>query len=156
MNYLSTIPGSYHVPLSYVVREQEDPDHDRDFGDDFVSEMIVYVLLHGAHFRADSRRVHHLLKNYLVAETAEQWIKNMEPHADGHRDMLTLRENYSGEGNTSRRIATAKRMREGLHYKNERSLAFSIFLDRMQKMFNIYKEEGLAFTENAKLRELFK
>ena len=156
MNYLSTIPGSYHVPLSYVVREQEDPDHDRDFGDDFVSEMIAYVPLHGAHFRADSRRVHHLLKNYLVAETAEQWIKNMEPHADGHRDMLTLREYYSGEGNTSWHIATAKRMREGLHYKNERSLAFSIFLDRMQKMFNIYKEEGLAFTENAKLRELFK
>ena len=31
MNYLSTIPGSYHVPLSYVVREQDDPDHDRDF-----------------------------------------------------------------------------------------------------------------------------
>ena len=47
-------------------------------------------------------------------------------------------------------------MREGLHYKNERSLAFSIFLDRMQKMFNIYEEEGEEFPENAKLRELFK
>ena len=70
--------------------------------------------------------------------------------------MLALREHYSGEGNASRRIATAKRMREGLHYKNERSLAFSIFLARMQKMFNIYEEEGEEFTENAKLRELFK
>ena len=47
-------------------------------------------------------------------------------------------------------------MREGLHYKNERSLAFSIFLDRMQKIFNIYQEEGEEFTENAKLCELFK
>ena len=47
-------------------------------------------------------------------------------------------------------------MRDGLHYKNERSLAFSIFLDRMQKMFNIYEEEGEEFTENAKLCELFK
>ena len=63
---------------------------------------------------------------------------------------------YSGEGNASRRVATAERMREGLHYKNKRSLAFSIFLDRMQKMFNIYEEEGEEFTENAKLRELFK
>ena len=156
MNYLSTIPGSYHVPLSYVIREQEDLDHNRDFGDDFVSEMIACAPLHGAHFRADSRHVHQLLKNFLVAETAEQWIKNLEPHADGHRDMLALREHYSGEGNASRRIATAKRMRDGLHYKNERSLAFSIFLDRMQKMFNIYEEEGEEFTENAKLRELFK
>ena len=156
VNYLSTIPGSYHVPLSYVVREQENPDHDRDFGDDFVSEMITCALLHGAHFKADSRCVHQLLKNYLVAETAEQWIKNLEPHADSHRDMLALQEHYSGEGNASRRIATAERMREGLHYKNERSLAFSIFLDHMQKMFNIYEEEGEEFTENAKLRELFR
>ena len=28
VNYLATIPGSYHVPLSYIIREQEDPDHD--------------------------------------------------------------------------------------------------------------------------------
>ena len=156
VNYLSMIPGSYHAPLSYVVREQEDPDHDRDFGDDFVSEMIACAPLHGAHFRANSRHVHQLLKNFLVAEMAEQWIKNLEPHADSRRDMLALREHYSGEGNASQRIATAERMRDGLHYKNERSLAFSIFLDRMQKMFNIYEEEGEEFTENAKLHELFK
>ena len=155
-NYLSTIPGSYHVPLSYVIREQEDPDHDHDFGDDFVSEMIACARLHGAHFRADSRCVHQLLKNFLVAETAEQWIKNLEPHANSRRDMLALREHYSGEGNASRCIATAKWMREGLLYKNKRSLVFSIFLDRMQKMFNIYEEEGEEFTENAKLCELFK
>ena len=115
MNYLSTIPGSYHVPLSYLVQEQEDLDHDRDFGDNFVSEMIACAPLHGEHFRADSRRIHQLLKNYLVAETAEQWIKNLEPHADSRRDMLALREHYSGEGNASRRIATTERMREGVH-----------------------------------------
>ena len=91
--------------------------------------MIACALLHGAHFRANSRHVHQLLKNYLVVETAEQWIKNLEPHADGRRDMLALQEHYSGEGNASRHIATAEQMREGLHYKNERSLALSIFLD---------------------------
>ena len=90
------------MPLSYVVQEQEDPDHDRDFGDDFVSEMIACAPLHGAHFRANSRCVHQLLQNFLVVETAEQWIKNLEPHADGPRDMLALREHYSWEGNASR------------------------------------------------------
>ena len=141
VNYLSMIPGSYHVPVSYVVREQEDLDHNYDFGDDFVSEMIACAPLNGAHFRADSRRVQQLLKNYLVSETAEQLIKKMEAHADGRRDMLALRQYYSGQGNASRHIATAERMREGLHYKNEGSLAFSIFLDCMQKMYNIYEDE---------------
>ena len=90
VNYLSTIPGSYHMPLSYIIREQEDLDHDRDFGDDFVSEMITCEPLHGAQFRADSRCIHQLLKNYSLAEMAEQGIKNLEPHVDGCRDMHGL------------------------------------------------------------------
>ena len=76
VNYLSTISGSYHIPLSYVVRENEDPAHDRDFNEDFQAEMTTHALLHGAHFRADARRVHQVLKNFLVSETAEQWIKS--------------------------------------------------------------------------------
>ena len=91
INYLSMIPGSYHIPLSYVVREEEEPAHNHDFGDDFISVMIACAPLHGAHFRADSQHVHHLLKNYLVAETAEQWIKSLKQHADGRHDMLALR-----------------------------------------------------------------
>ena len=35
-------------------------------------------------------------------------------------------------------------------------MPWETFLDRMQKMFNIYKEEGEEMTENARLRELFK
>ena len=100
-----------------MVRENDNPAHDRDFGEDFQAEMIACAPLHGAHFRADARRIHQLLKNYLVAETAEQWIKGLEVHGDGQRDMMALREHYSGEGNTSRHIATAERMRESLHYK---------------------------------------
>ena len=59
-------------------------------------KMIACAPLHGAHFRADSRRVHQLLKTFLVAETAEQWIKNLEPHADGRRDMLALQSTIVG------------------------------------------------------------
>ena len=158
-NYLSTIPGLYDMPLSYVIRENEDPAHDRDFGEDIQAEMIACPPLHRAHVRADTRCIHQLLKNYLVAETAEtadQWIKGLEVHSDGRRNMMALREHYSGEGNVSRCIATAERMRESLHYKSERSLAFSVFFDRMQHMFNIYEEEQEEFSENAKIRELLK
>ena len=118
--------------------------------------MIACAPLHGAHIRADARCIHQLLKNYLVTETAEQWIKGLEVHGDGWRDIMALREHYSGEGNASRHIATTERMQESLHYKSERSLAFSVFLDRMQHMFNIYEEEQQEFSENAKIHELFR
>ena len=41
-------------------------------------KMISCASLRGANFCADSRKVHQLLKNYLVAESAEQWIRDME------------------------------------------------------------------------------
>ena len=53
-NYLSTIPGVYGIPLSYVIRENDDPQHNQDFGEDFTQEMISCASLRGANFRADS------------------------------------------------------------------------------------------------------
>ena len=94
--------------------------------------------------------------NFLVAESAEQWIKDLAPRVDGRRDMEALCNHYGGKGNASRRIATAEMLHDSLHYKSERSLPFSMFLDRMQKTFNIFKEEGEQLTENAKIWELFK
>ena len=156
VNYLSTIPGARGVPLSYVVRENESPDHETDFGNDFTARSIACAPLNDSSFRADARKVHQLLMNFLVAESAEQWIKDLTPCVNGRRDMEALRNHYGDEGNASRRIATAEKLHESLHYKSECSLPFSTFLDRMQKMFNIFKEEGEQLTENAKVRELFK
>ena len=156
LNYLSTIPGVRGVPLSYVVRENEAPDHETDFGNDFTAHSIACAPLNNSSFRADARKVHQLLMNFLVAESAEQWIKDLTPHVNGRRDMEALHYHYGGEGNASRRIATAEKLRESLQYKSEHSLPFSTILDRMQKMFNIFKEEGEQLTENAKVRELFK
>ena len=71
-------------------------------------------------------------------------------------DMEALRNHYSGKGNTSRRIAVAERIRDSLFYKNERSMKFSAFLDKMQKMLNIFEEENEQITEQAKVRLLLK
>ena len=156
MNYLSMIPGVRGVPLLYVVRENDAPHHETDFGNDFTARSIACAPLNNSSFRADARKVHQLLMNFLVAESAEQWIKDLTPRVNGRCDMEALRNHFGGEGNASRRIATAEKLRESLHYKSERSLPFSTFLDMMQKMFNIFKEEREQLTENVKVRELFK
>ena len=156
VNYLSTIPGVYGVPLSYVVRENEAADHARDFVGDFTEEIIACTPLDGPKFRVDASKVHQLLKNFLTAESAEQWIQPLVPRGNGRDDVLELRRHYEGEGNQSRRIASANKYHKTLHYKSQHAMPWETFLDRMQKMFNIYKEEGEEMTENAKLQELFK
>ena len=70
--------------------------------------------------------------------------------------MIALRKHYSGEGNTSRRIAVAERIRDTIHYKNECATSFSSFLDKMQKMFNIFEEEKEVICEQAKVQMLLK
>jgi hypothetical protein len=44
--------------------------------------------------------------------------------------MQALRKHYNGEGNTSRRIAAAEKLRDTLHNKKEKSLQFLTFLDK--------------------------
>jgi hypothetical protein len=151
-NYLSTIPGVSGVPLSYVVREKEIPDDDEVEYDTFDEEATARAPLTGSAFQADARKVHQLVKSFLQDETAEQWIKPIEKKRNGRQDMIVLRSHYSGEGNTSRRIAMAERIRDSLHYKNERAMPFSSFLDKMQKMFNIFEEMGEPLQEQAKYR----
>ena len=74
VNYLSTIPRVYGVLLSYIVPDNEAPDHAHGFAGDFTEEIIACAPLDGPKFRADTRKVHQLLKNLQTAELAEQWI----------------------------------------------------------------------------------
>ena len=48
----------------------------------------------------------------------------------------------SGEGNVSRHVATADCLQETLQDKSDCAMSFNIFLDIMQKMFNIFRDKG--------------
>ena len=144
------------IPLSYVVSTNEDLDHETNFEGDFMAHSIACAPHNDATFHADARKVHQLLMNFLVTESVGQWIKNLSPQVNGRLDMEALHNHYGGEGNASRRIVKAEKLHETMHYKSERSMPFSTFLDRMQKMFNIFQGEGEELTENAKVRELLK
>ena len=152
-NYLSTIPGVKGISLSYVIREKEHPDEGATYKA-FNERAVACAPLNGPSFQADARKVHQLIKSFLQTETAEQWVKPHASKQNGRINFKALRAHYSGEGNTSRRIADAERIRDTLHYKNERALQFSAFLDKIQKMFNIFAEEGEPMTEQAKVRML--
>ncbi len=68
--------------------------------------------------------------------------------------MIALRRHYAGEGNSTRRIADAKRIQSSFHYKTERALPFNKFLDSLQEMFTIFEQENEPLSERAKVDEL--
>ena len=70
--------------------------------------------------------------------------------------MLKFHAHYAGEGNASRRITKADKIKGTLQYKHECTMSFANFLDAFQRMCTIYEEEGKALTDNAKVRELLR
>jgi len=70
--------------------------------------------------------------------------------------MAALRAHFAGEGNATRNVAEADRLKETLHYKSERGMPFETFLTQLQRMFNIYEKEGEMIPEDQKVRLLFR
>ena len=103
------------MPPSYVVQAKADPYRTTDFLGDFIAETISCVPLSSAHLQDDTRKIHKLLKKYLVAETDEQCIIRIEHRANCWDYFDTLFRQYSGEGNVIRRVETANRLRETFH-----------------------------------------
>ena len=111
-----------------------DPEAEADYGS-FNECMIHRAPLNGQYYIADARRVHTLLLGFLQGEQTENWIHSISRYQDGRRDMVALRRHYAGEGNSTRRIADAKKIQSSLHYyKTERALPFNKFLDSLQRI----------------------
>ena len=154
-NYLSTIPGQNGVPLSYVIRVDNAPDYDPDTPYvSFVDQSVGCAPLSGAAYISDKRKVHQLLISHLSAEM-QQWIEPVQKKQDGRLSYETLKDHCLGTGNVSRRVAHAEQIKKNLVYADERRLCFNHFLQKLTKMFLIFKDEGEPVAEEAKIRILF-
>ena len=151
--YLSVFPGVSGIPLSYIVRCEEFPVAVIEYAI-FDDSMVNRAPFTGQYYIADARRVHNVLVGFLQGENTENWIRNIAKYQDGRRDVIALRRHYAVEGNSTQRIADAKRPQATLHYKTERVLPFYTFLDSLQKMFTIFEDENEPMTERAKVDEL--
>ena len=154
VNYLRLHLGASGVPLSYVVRDNDNPDRTTIHGD-FITQTIACAPLNGEHFDADKLTVYNFIVSFTTGQPSGDWVKDTTRHANGRISMRALRDHFLGEGNATRSLASAKNLRATLHYKNERSMAFETFLTQCQRMFNIFTQENEPMTEEAKIRFLF-
>ena len=154
-NHARSILGMNGVPLSYIFRKNEEPDHETVFTD-FISQTIACAPLNGEYFDADKLAVFNMLISFTTGQPSGDWIKNTLRYSNGKKSTTVLHNHFSGKSNATRNMANAERLRESLHYKSERSMPFEGFLTKCQKMYNIYEREGGPMSEEAKIRFLFK
>ncbi len=77
---------------------------------------------------ADRLAVFNMITSFTTGQPSHDWIKSTIRYSDGHRSMKSLRDHFEGEGNASRNKNEADRLKDTLHYKNERSMTFENFL----------------------------
>ena len=154
-NYTRAHIGASGVPLSYVIRENEDPDLEGEHPD-FITKTIACAPLEGESYEADRLTVFNFIVSFTTGHPSGDWVKNTLRYSDGRRSMNALRDHFSGEGNATRSLAEAERLKASLHYKSERAMPFETFLTQCQKMYNIFQKEGEPMTEEARIRFLFK
>ena len=119
--------GTLGVPLKYVIRELKIPDGAVVYST-FVDEFIARAPLIGIKYEANTRQVHQLILSSTQGQPSHEWIKPLIKKTNGHIGMSDLRAHYQGEVNTTRHIAEAERIRDSLHYRNERGLPFVSYL----------------------------
>ena len=96
-NYFRMIPGVDGVPLSYILRtnDQPDPSPSLDFRDDYVKNAPLI----GTPYVADARDVHAAIRKLIQGNTeAEAIIKPHEDECNGRKDWKALKLSYEGKG----------------------------------------------------------
>ena len=79
-----------------------------------------------------------MIVSLTTGQTSRAWIKHTLKSSNGRLRMKALRDHFTGKGNATCNIADADRLKESLHYNNERSMTFDNFLMQCHKMYNNY------------------
>jgi len=155
LNYLSILRGVQGVPLSYVIRRDDDEAVDDDIDPNAFDQLcIARCPLEGEYFDADNQQVHQIITSYVTGENPEEWIKGIRKHKNGRMDMEQLRSHYRGESNTVKTIQEAESLKSKLHYRNESAMPFQTFLNKCQRMFTLFDQAGEPFMPSQKVRFL--
>ena len=125
--------GIEGTPLSYIIRENDAPDIVSTFSN-FIQECIAREPLKGVSYEADAQTVHQSTVSCTTWYPSKDWVKPQNKYKDSRKSMKALKDHFSGERNTTRRVAEADLMKEMLYYKSERQLTFENFLTKLQKM----------------------
>ena len=65
-----------------------------------------------------------------------------------------MRAPYDGPGETAKKLAKAEADLKNLHYKNEHSLSFEYFINKLNEIFFIFSESEQPYTPVQKVNKI--
>lgn len=141
VNYFRQLPGRDGVPLSYVIRDNEQAFYDPN-ENDIQQKYIQAVPLDGPTFQADSLQVHTYIANLIAGNVkAEAAIQRYRRQECGRADWQALKAVFEGTGAFSVDKVNATRILETLFYSGEkgRDHNWSTFQQKLLKAFTTFE-----------------
>ena len=148
--------GVDRCPLLYLLLTDEERVKDPSKTYTFDQVIVMVARLDGETFKADAATSHAFLWKLVEGTEALQWIQSNRKYQNGRLDWMLLTAHYQGVGNTSRQLKDAELIRSTLKFTDNRRTPFPKVLAEMEKMFEIFKENGEEYSDNMKLRFLNK
>jgi hypothetical protein len=121
VSQVSNQMNSEGVPLSYVIRDDDDY---IDIDDDDLDELtrrIKDALLEGKVFEQDNWHVYQFLMRWTSGGTAFTYVDQYETTRDGRAAFIALRLNYKGDDVKQAMITKAKNMIATAHFADSTS-----------------------------------
>ena len=158
INYLNAIPGRDGIPLSYIVRDDDNPAYTPNTN--FLDDYVLAAPLMGPAYELDARKVHAFLQTRIMGnDEAEATIKPHEAANDGRKDWKALKEQYEGSGVYAFDVTKAEDDLHSMIYAGEKrpTMYWTLFETRLNKAFHVLaKVEGVIYSDAMKLRKLLK
>lgn len=159
INYLRLIPGRDGIPLSYICRENDDPDPTPQ--PDFLDEYVNIAPLTGDAYEIDNLEVMTYLMKYITDnETAESTVQATSNIRDGRSAFKALMKLYEGIGLHGVDITKADLILQNLYYHGEKKphMWWTEFEKQLTWAFGVFDkhEKRVVFSNEQRLRTLLK
>ena len=118
------------------------------------TEMLLYgAALTGPSFIQDSQEVYRIVNQWTLNTPAFAWVRPFGKREDVRDAVSEMRAHYDGPGETAKKLAKSEADLKNLHYKNEHSLFFESFIDKLNEIFFIFSESEQPYIPVQKVKK---
>ena len=155
MNKLASTIGEKYVPLSYVVRPEDESYPDDRVGMSLPACIVLQSPMDGETFKADSRTVHQIIVDATTRTKADDFLLAVASFEFWRRDMKVLTKLFEGTGNNDRQKGLAVAALKHLEYRSKLAMKYTTSISKLQGIFQIFCDYGKEKDENEKVEIFF-
>lgn len=155
-NYCGTIRGTLNVPISYILRESNQPDPNilSPSYDSTDEALMACLSLTGEYYQLDNAKIWDIVEACTNQGNAWPFIKQLRKKKDGRAAIQILRMQAEGTASTATRKMIAYKLLDTTKYDGKGRFTFDQYIEKLQLAFCELAECGDPQSESHQIHVL--